>query len=208
MKRTLYAGFFLFFACIATAFGQAGTGTLQGKVVDDLKPKEGIPFANVILEQNGAQKSGTTTDINGAYKFGAVPPGKYDVKVSYVGYNTREIKGVLVTADKSNFLDIRMTSGVDLSVIDVVDYEVPLISKDETSTGGTVTREEIAALPTRDVNSIAATTAGVFQQDEGSALNIRGSRSSSTEYFIDGIRVRGTTNLPNAAIEQTTVITG
>jgi outer membrane receptor protein involved in Fe transport len=208
MKKTLYAGFFLFFACIATAFGQAGTGTLQGKVVDDLKPKEGIPFANVILEQNGAQKSGTTTDINGAYKFGAVPPGKYDVKVSYVGYNTREIKGVLVTADKSNFLDIRMTSGVDLSVIDVVDYEVPLISKDETSTGGTVTREEIAALPTRDVNSIAATTAGVFQQDEGSALNIRGSRSSSTEYFIDGIRVRGTTNLPNAAIEQTTVITG
>lgn len=39
-------------------------------------------------------------------------------------------------------------------------------------------------------------------------MNIRGSRAEATEYFIDGIRVRGSTNLPNAAIEQTTVITG
>jgi outer membrane receptor protein involved in Fe transport len=191
-----------------SSWGQAGTGSVQGKVVDALKPKEGIPFANVVIERDGVQKGGTTTDIDGKYKFGALTPGKYDIKVSYVGYNTEVVKGVVITADKSQFLDIKMSSGVNLSEINVVDYEVPLISKDETSTGGTVTREEIAALPTRDVNSIAATTAGVFQADEGGALNIRGSRSSSTEYFIDGIRVRGSTNLPNAAIEQTTVITG
>ena len=190
------------------SWGQAGTGSIQGRVLDDLKPKEGIPFANVVIEKEGVQKGGTTTDIDGKYKFGALAPGKYDLKVSYVGYNTEVVKGVVITADRSQFLDIKMSSGVNLSEINVVDYEVPLISKDETSTGGTVTREEIAALPTRDVNSIAATTAGVFQADEGGALNIRGSRSSSTEYFIDGIRVRGSTNLPNAAIEQTTVITG
>ena len=190
------------------SWGQAGTGSIQGKVLDALKPKEGIPFANVVIEKDGVQKGGTTTDIDGKYKFGALAPGKYDLKVSYVGYNTEVVKGVVITADRSQFLDIKMSSGVNLSEINVVDYEVPLISKDETSTGGTVTREEIAALPTRDVNSIAATTAGVFQADEGGALNIRGSRSSSTEYFIDGIRVRGSTNLPNAAIEQTTVITG
>jgi outer membrane receptor protein involved in Fe transport len=190
------------------SWGQAGTGSIQGRVLDALKPKEGIPFANVVIEKEGVQKGGTTTDIDGKYKFGALAPGKYDLKVSYVGYNTEVVKGVVITADKSQFLDIKMSSGVNLSEINVVDYEVPLISKDETSTGGTVTREEIAALPTRDVNSIAATTAGVFQADEGGALNIRGSRSSSTEYFIDGIRVRGSTNLPNAAIEQTTVITG
>ncbi len=192
----------------ASAWGQAGTGSVQGKVVDALKPKEGIPFANVIIEKDGVQKGGTTTDIDGKYKFGALTPGKYDIKVSYVGYNSEVVRGLVITADRSQFLDIKMSSGVNLGEINVVDYEVPLISKDETSTGGTVTREEIAALPTRDVNSIAATTAGVFQADEGGALNIRGSRSSSTEYFIDGIRVRGSTNLPNAAIEQTTVITG
>ncbi len=208
MQRKFYLSFILLTLSAFAAFGQAGTGSLQGKVVDELKPKEGIPFANVVLEREGVIKGGTTTDIDGKYKFGALPPGRYDIKVSYVGFNPAVLKNVLVTADKSNFVDIKMTSGVDLDVIDVVEYTVPLFSKDETSTGGTITREEISAMATRDVNSIAATTAGVFQQDEGSALNIRGSRSSSTEYFIDGIRVRGSTNLPNAAIEQTTVITG
>jgi outer membrane receptor protein involved in Fe transport len=208
MQRKFYLSLFLLLLSTLAVFGQAGTGTLQGKVVDELKPKEGIPFANVVIEREGVVKGGTTTDIDGKYKFGALPPGRYDLKVSYVGYNPAVVKGVLVTADRSNFVDIKMASGVNLSEINVVDYEVPLISQDETSTGGTVTREEIAALPTRDVNSIAATTAGVFQQDEGGALNIRGSRETSTEYFIDGIRVRGSTNLPNAAIEQTTVITG
>jgi len=208
MQRKFYLSLFLLLLSTLAVFGQAGTGTLQGKVVDELKPKEGIPFANVVIERDGVVKGGTTTDIDGKYKFGALPPGRYDLKVSYVGYNPAVLKGVLVTADRSNFVDIKMASGVNLAEINVVDYEVPLISKDETSTGGTVTREEIAALPTRDVNSIAATTGGVFQQDEGSALNIRGSRSDATEYFIDGIRVRGSTNLPNAAIEQTTVITG
>lgn len=208
MQRKFYLSLFLLLLSTLAVFGQAGTGTLQGKVVDELKPKEGIPFANVVIERDGVVKGGTTTDIDGKYKFGALPPGRYDLKVSYVGYNPAVLKGVLVTADRSNFVDIKMASGVNLAEINVVDYEVPLISKDETSTGGTVTREEIAALPTRDVNSIAATTGGVFQQDEGGALNIRGSRSDATEYFIDGIRVRGSTNLPNAAIEQTTVITG
>ncbi|MFN4766000.1 MAG: TonB-dependent receptor domain-containing protein [Bacteroidota bacterium] len=208
MQLKRYLALLLFGLYSASAWGQAGTGSVQGKVVDALKPKEGIPFANVIIEKDGVQKGGTTTDIDGKYKFGALTPGKYDIKVSYVGYNSEVVRGLVITADRSQFLDIKMSSGVNLGEINVVDYEVPLISKDETSTGGTVTREEIAALPTRDVNSIAATTAGVFQADEGGALNIRGSRSSSTEYFIDGIRVRGSTNLPNAAIEQTTVITG
>jgi outer membrane receptor protein involved in Fe transport len=208
MQRKFYLSLILLLMGTFAAFGQAGTGSLQGKVVDELKPKEGIPFANVIIVRDGVQKGGTTTDIDGKYKFGALAPGKYDLKVSYVGFNPAVIKGVLVSADRSNFVDIKMSSGVDLGIIDVVDYEVPLISKDETSTGGTVTREEIAALPTRDVNSIAATTGGVYQQDEGGALNVRGSRADATEYFIDGIRVRGSTNLPNASIEQTTVITG
>lgn len=207
MQRKFYLSFILLLFATIAAFGQAGTGGIQGKVLDESK-KEGIPFANVVLFRDGVQKGGTTTDVDGRYKFSALPPGRYDIKVSYVGFNPAELKGVLVTSDKSTFVDIKMSSGINLKEIIIQDYEVPLISKDETSTGGTVTREEIAALPTRDVNSIAATTAGVFQADEGSALNIRGSRSSGTEYFIDGIRVRGGTNLPNAAIEQTTVITG
>lgn len=42
------------------------TGTLKGKIVDK-ETKEPIPFANVIIEQNGVQAGGATSDIDGNY---------------------------------------------------------------------------------------------------------------------------------------------
>ena len=74
--------------------------------------------------------------------------------------------------------------------------------------GETKTSEEIVALPTRNVASIASTTAGIYQQDEGDAVNMRGSRSDATEYYIDGIKVRGALGVPASGIEQITVVTG
>ncbi|MBP6009602.1 MAG: TonB-dependent receptor plug domain-containing protein, partial [Bacteroidia bacterium] len=88
------------------------------------------------------------------------------------------------------------------------EYTVPLIDKGSPSTKKTVTYEEIQAAPTRDVNSLASTTAGVYQKDEGGGLNIRGAREDATTYFVDGVRVRGGTGLPQRGIEQITVTTG
>lgn len=149
-------------------------GTLQGKVVDEARPKEGIPFANVVVKQQGKVVGGTTTDVDGKYKTPALPAGTYDLEVKYVGYNPAVMKNVHVQSDKAIFVDIPLSAGVNLKEILVVDYEVPLISKDETSTGGTVTREEIAALPTRDVNSISGPSFGIWENDRA----VRTSRST------------------------------
>ncbi len=58
-------------------------------------------------------------------------------------------------------------------------------------TGTTLTSEQIKALPTRDVNALASFSTGVAANDDGGELNIRGSRSNSTNYYIDGVRVSG-----------------
>ncbi len=39
-------------------------------------------------------------------------------------------------------------------------------------------------------------------------INIRGSRSDATSYYVDGIKVRGGVGLPQKGTEQITVITG
>ena len=59
--------------------------------------------------------------------------------------------------------------------------------------------EDVRNLPTRDVSALQAKTAGVVV-DQGDAINIRGSRSDNTAYFIDGIRVSG--DLPTGENEQ------
>ena len=72
--------------------------------------------------------------------------------------------------------------------------------------GKTVTSEEIRSMPTRSVTSVAATAAGVYQSDEGSSVNVRGSRSEAVDYYVDGVKVRGSLALPQSAIEQITVM--
>ncbi|MBI9032892.1 MAG: carboxypeptidase-like regulatory domain-containing protein [Bacteroidales bacterium] len=183
------------------------TGTLKGRIID-AETKEPIPFANVVIEVGGAQKGGASTDFDGYYTIKPINPGTYTVKALYVGYQPKQINGVTVIGDKIRFLDFAMNSSMtELEVFEVVDYEVPLISKDQTSSGGTVTSEEIAKMPNKNVTAIATTVGGVYTAD-GGAMNIRGQRSSGTVTYIDGIRVTGSTAIPESAIDQVSVILG
>jgi outer membrane receptor protein involved in Fe transport len=207
MLRKIY----LLTAAFIVASGVAAlaqSGSIKGKVLDKTT-KEPLPFANVVVEINGSQAGGAQTDFDGNFTIKPLQPGKYNLKASFVGYTAAEVQGVLVSADKITFQDISMTKGaIDITAVEVTEYKNPIIDKGNPSTQTTVTQEEIKVAPTRDVRSVASTTAGVYQEDEGSDLNIRGSRDNATDYYIDGIKVRGSTALPQSGIEQVTVVTG
>lgn len=178
--------------------------SLEGKIMDE--NKETLIGATVVLFKSGVQKAGTTSDEDGNYSFTNIDPGTYDVEISYIGFQTQRIQRVVVFAGKSNRLNAEMNVGIILNEVVVTDYKVPLIQQDNTTSGGTVTSEQIRNLPTKNINELAATTAGIAQQN-GGALNIRGSRSNATNYYIDGIRVN-TNLIPQTEIDQMQVITG
>ena len=176
MKQILTLLFLCLFSSVLV-FGQA-SGEIQGKVTD-AKSGEPIPYANVNVTINGAL-AGIATDFDGFYSIKPIPAGEYTVKVSFVGYATQQIEKVLVRTDKITFLDVQLNEeGTVLDVVEIVAYKVPLLQTDETATGGTITKEEIQNLPTRNVQSIASQTAGVYQADEGSNLNVRGARAEA-----------------------------
>jgi len=195
---------------VSIAMAQSGQGTIKGKMLDK-DNGEPLPFANVVLMKGGSQVAGSMTDFDGKFTFTALTPGKYDIQATYVGYQPIQVADVVVNAGQITFVkDIKASSGSEnLDEFVVVAYEIPLISKDQTSSGGTVTAEDIKKMPGRSAASIAATVGGVYSNDDGgTALSIRGSRSSGTDTYIDGIKVRGSQNLPKSAIEQVSVITG
>jgi len=70
-----------------------------------------------------------------------------------------------------------------------------------------VTGEQIRNLPKRNINSVAAATAGSSSANQAAAVSIKGSRSNATDYYIDGVRVSGVM-LPESEIEQLQVIQG
>lgn len=202
LKKLLFT---IAIACTTSAIF-AQSGTLQGKIVNQ-ETKEPIPFANIIIESGGKQLGGTTSDFDGKYTIKPIPPGKYDVKATFVGFKNIMIQGVTINSDKIRFLDIEMEATVTtLPTFEVFDYKVPLIDKDETSSGGTMTSEEISKMAGRSAASVAITVGGVFSQD-GEMGSIRGQRTEGTAMFIDGVRVRGSQSVPQASIEQVSVIT-
>ena len=189
-----------------TSLAFAQTGTLKG-VISDVMSGEPISFANIIIEKGGSQYAGTTTDFDGKYTIKPIEPGSYSVKATFVGYQTIEITGVILSANKITFQDVKLQEGVALGEIKIIEYKKPLLDQDNLS-GETKTAEEIVALPTRSVASVASTTAGIYQKDEGDAVNMRGSRENATAYYVDGIKVRGALGVPTSGIEQITVVTG
>jgi len=187
------------------AFAQPGT--LKGKLLDK-DSGEPIPFANIVLENGGTQVGGTATDFDGNYTIKPIPPGTYDLKASSIGYQPFVMEGVLIYAGKIQFLDLKMNGGaVDLTEVEIIAYEVPLIEKDKTTTGATVTKEEIAKMPNRNASAIATTVGGVFSAD-GERGSVRGARSEETVTYIDGVKVIGSASLPASALEQVSVMLG
>jgi len=190
-----------------SAYTFAQTATLQG-VIKDAETGEPIPFANIVAERGGTQVGGATSDFDGRYSIRPIEPGRYDVKATYVGYQPLMIQNVIVSANQIRFLDLQMVpTAITLTEFEVREYAVPLIDKDQTSSGATVTAEEIAKMPNRSANAIAVSVGGVFSAD-GERGSVRGQRAEGTIMYIDGIRVRGSSALPEAAIEQVSVILG
>lgn len=188
------------------SLAQSGSGSLQG-VVTDQETGEPIPFAAVVAKIGDRQIAGTATDFDGNYTLKPLNPDNYDIYIQVVGYNPQVITGLLINSNKITFQNIKLSAGIDLEAVDIVSYSVPLIDKDAGSSGGTVTSEDISKMPLRSATSVASTVAGV-DTDVNGQTSIRGARSSSTFYYIDGVKVIGTSNLPKSAIQEVSVITG
>ena len=153
--------------------------TIEGKITDGETGEELIG-ASVIVKKNGVYIQGESADIDGNFSI-RVDPGKYDIEVSYTGYPTQRIEGIVANADQATRVDVQLKQGSTIiDEIEIVAYKVPLIKQDETTAGGTVTSEQIRNLPTRNINAVAAATAGTTSADEGAAVSIKGSRSNAT----------------------------
>ncbi len=206
MLRNLLLTIGIVLATSLSVFSQSGA--LQGKVLD--KDTQGtIPFANVAVFSGGDLITGSTTNFDGEYVIKPLSPGSYNVRVSFVGYQTKEISGVIVSNDQITFQDIELGATAEtLETVEIVEYKVPLISKDKTVSGATVTAEEVAKMPNRSATSIATTVGGVYSDADGDNISIRGQREDGTVYYIDGIRVTGSNALPESSIDQVQVILG
>ncbi len=161
-------------------------GIIRGQVTDALTG-EAMIGASVFVEE---LQIGASADFDGNFVINDVPPGTYNLQCQYIGY-TPMTSPVTVKANAGVQANVAITvDDVALEEVVVTGYNVPLIEQDNTVSGAVITSEQIRKLPTKDISALASTVAGL-KSTEGASLTIRGSRNEATNYYVDGIRVRG-----------------
>lgn len=139
--------------------------TLFGKVVDEATG-EILRGATVQLIE---AKKGANTDIKGEFKIKNVTPDKYTIKISYVGYQTKEVKDFIVKPSGNPPVtfalasEAKTTGEVVVSANRIMDNDVAMLSKrknaDQVSDG--VSSEEIKKLPDSDAGQALKRVSGV-----------------------------------------------
>lgn len=199
LRKLLLLIVFVGLTCNTIAQSLRGTVTEAGT-------GETIPMANVVVKSGQTIVQGGATDFDGKYVISPLSPGTYNVEISFVGYATQNFSGVTISPSKSTQLDVKLSEGGEMIEEAVLEYRAPIIDPDHK--GDIVSKADIAAKPIRGVGALAANTGGVAQVDQGASLSVRGGRSEQTVYFVDGVKVLGTPNISNSAMDQIQVITG
>lgn len=167
----------------------AQTGTIRGFVYEK---KTGEPMSYVLVVLKGTNY-GVQTDVNGYFSIPSVPPGKYQITTTTLGYDTATVA-----------LDLRnneiMTQKLFLKVLEhtlsdaiVSAHKTDKLTQVNAGTT-TITPKEIKLLPSAggepDIAQYLQVVPGVvFTGDQGGQLYIRGGSPTQTGILLDGVTI-------------------
>jgi TonB-dependent receptor len=176
---------------------QAGTtGNLQGKVVD-AKNGAALPGANVYLKGTAL---GSATDLDGNYRILNVPPGPYDLVVSFIGYNIQKIS-IRIEPEQTLTQDVKMTfTSIQLAEVTISaqrEGQVGAINRQLTADAlmNAVAADRIQELPDANVAESIGRIPGVsVSRDAGEAnkIIIRGLEPKLNAVMVNGVRIPAT----------------
>jgi len=188
----------------ATAWAQGTTGTIRGKVTNQAT---GDPLAAVnvfVIEIDGTVTTmGAFTNSEGDYVIINVPPGRYILRATMMGFKTHEVSELLVTVGVSTSQNFALeTTVLDVGEVVTVTAERDMIQRDVTGTQQSYTIEEMermAVTTTTDILSLqtnAMTLSDNFEDDIPGyhdrgleQVHMRGGRNAEVAFMIDGMQV-------------------
>ncbi|MEZ5010112.1 MAG: carboxypeptidase-like regulatory domain-containing protein, partial [Chitinophagales bacterium] len=101
---------------------------IKGRVIDNDADYPLIGATLILIESDPL--IGTTTDEDGYFRLSNLEVGRYDIKVEYIGYDSKVIPQVQVTTGKEVFLNVNLTeSFLELEEVEIqakVDQTKPI----------------------------------------------------------------------------------
>ncbi len=175
------------------AFSQNFTQIVRGTIVDvDSK----LPLAGAILVIPGTDPMvGTSTDVNGIFRFEKIPLGRLAVRISFIGYETKTISDIVVNSGKEVVLDISMQESVikiDEAVIKAYRNKGEAINDMSQLSLHSITLEETKRFTggMDDPARVVSCFAGVASTPDGSSdIIVRGNSPKYMQWRLDGAEI-------------------
>ena len=178
-----------------TAIGQDNEykQTIRGTVIDKLTQTT-LPGATVIV-LNTDPIIGTTSDMDGAFKIENIPLGRQSLQVSFIGYNTRTISNLNLTAGRETVVIVELEEQVqklDEVVVTAKQPKDKAINEMATVSARSFSVEETErfAGSLGDPSRMAANYAGVsMTNDSRNDIIIRGNSPMGVLWRLDGVEI-------------------
>ena len=180
------------------------TGKISGKISDE-DTNEPLVGVNVIIK---GKAQGASTDEQGEFYLIGIPPGKYDLEISYIGYAPLTMRDLLVRVDLTSYIDVKIkVEAVQGDQVEVIADRL-MVQKDITFTRRLVTEEDFFNVPGME------SSADVFRMQAGAItdiqpvrldlgngqqlqvrdeslknIHVRGGRGGEILYMVDGMPV-------------------
>ncbi len=165
-----------------------GLGTLSAQTVGKLAGTvtaagTAEPLVGANIEIVG-ERMGAATDIDGVYYILNIPPGKYELQASMIGFKTMKVLDVIVNAGRTTTiyfkLEVEAIEGEEVVVV----AERPDVERDKTSTSAIVRFDDVQMLPgVRDIGDVLNLTADVIDG------HFRGGREGEEYYTLQGMGI-------------------
>ncbi len=168
---------------------ESGRGVIKG-VIRDAGDGSPLEFANVLVE---GTNFGTSANENGFYELRNVPPGRYNLRFSYVGYYTRTVYEVQISRNR----DVRVNIVLEPEATELGEIVIrpsPFNRTPESPVSRrTISSSEIERAPggNRDISRViqslpgVATGVGGFRND----ILVRGGSPGENSFYLDDIEV-------------------
>jgi outer membrane receptor protein involved in Fe transport len=195
---------FLGLSVLLVAPASAQVGKLTGRVTE---AGTRVPLAGATVVVEGSQR-GAAADRDGYYVINSLPPGRYTVRVSLVGFSTVVISDVQIRIGLTTEQDFVLSEEIIQGEEVLVTAQRPAIQRDLTSSRALIDAEELGRLPVESVGAVVNLQAGVV------GGHFRGGRMDEVAYLINGVSVTDPfsggmgAEVETSAIQEIEVISG
>ena len=165
------------------------SGKIRGRVIDSTS-KDPLVGANVFVLPVESGR-GTMTNQNGEFVLPNLMTGRYNIKVSYMGYASTTIQDIDVspggTSEILFSLTVEAIEGQEVNVI--AETMENIIDIKTVVTQVKYSGEQLYKMPVSNFTDVIANAGGVVKTEAGRSrgIHMRGGRSGEVAFYVDGI---------------------